>query len=188
VINSRLKQLSAVLCALVLASCAASLPYSADYPLTDQTFRSRNGIFSGRVPRGWFSSAEDSIAPALEAWLIKDDLSSTLAVKELKLDQTSAHEVGEKGLQLLAQISFAMQRGISGKASMTAEPRDFEMREKKFCSYEVSDGGKRKRVVVFSGKGRYFECEAMVVKGSLSPEEILRMFTAQQTMLSSLAF
>ena len=176
------------LAAFLLASCAASLPYSTDYPLTDRTFMSRNGIFSGKVPRGWFSSAEDSIAPALEAWLIRDDFAATLSVKELKLDRTSAREVAERGLQLLAQLSFAMQRGISDKASMIVEPREFEMGGIKYCSYEVSDTGKRKRVVVFSGKGRYFECEAMAVKGILSPEEIVRMFTAQQTLLSSLVF
>src|SRR5262249_17273510 len=65
---------ASLLIVALFMSCAASLPYATDYPLTEQTFRSRDGVFSARVPRGWFSSTGDTLVPALVAWLVKDDL------------------------------------------------------------------------------------------------------------------
>jgi hypothetical protein len=184
-----LKQaVASLLIAALFISCAASLPYGIDYPLTAQSFRSRDGVFSARVPQGWFSSTGDTLVPALVAWLVKDDLSAAVGVKELSLDREAAHRVEKDGLGLLASIDASLRAGGSDSAGSATEPKEFELQGKKFCSYETSAGGKLIRVVVFAAGGRFYACEAGAVKGRTSAEETVRMFTAQQTFLSTMKF
>jgi hypothetical protein len=140
---------AALLCAALAFSCAASLPYASDYPLTEQTFRSRDGSFSGKVPRGWFASSGDTVVPAVVAWLVRDDLSAAMGVRELNLDRLSGERVGKDGVQLLARISAGLHEGGAGTSTVVSGAREFELRGKKFCGYEIASGGKRSRVVVF---------------------------------------
>ena len=176
---------ASIILAVLFSSCAASLTYSTDYPLTEETFRTRDGMLSGRIPVGWFSSTEDSIAPALTAWLIKEDFSATLMMKELKLDALSTEQVKKQGLKLLAYLASGLEEEHSSGEAI--EPKEFEMHGRKFCSYETRVGENRKRSVVFAARGKFYDCEASVAKGRWSDEEIKKMFTAQQTLLSSLS-
>jgi hypothetical protein len=180
--------LLSLLSAVLFISCAGSLPYSMDYPLTDQTFRSRDGIFTCKVPQGWFTSAGDSIVPAVVVWLMRDDLSATMGVKEINLDQMAARSVEKGGLELLATISAGLREGDPASPSMVVPPKEFEMRGRRFCSYEIASAGKRARIVVFSARGHYYECEAEPVNGAGSADQIQKMFTAQQTFLASMTF
>ena len=175
-----------LLAALLSISCAASLPYGIDYPLTEQMFRSRDGVFRGRIPKGWFSSTEDTVIPSVVAWLVKDDLSAAIGIRQLTLDPLSTSRVVKEGLELLAHISAGLHR--SEGAQVSASPKSFEMRGTKFCSYEVSNGGSFRRIVVFTARGRYYECDAVPVKSPGSAGDLAKMFTAQQTLLSSLSF
>ena len=181
-----MQKVACSLLAFLLASCAASLPYSTEYPLTQEVFRSRDGVLSGRVPQGWFSSTEDTLAFALTAWLIKDDLSASLSLRVLHLDRLSAERVSREGLNLLATISAAF-RVDQGSVPVTGA-REFEIRGRKYCGYELGDGPDRQRVVLFSARGIYYECEARLVKGRSASEDILHVFSAQQTLLASLTF
>lgn len=180
------RNLAAVLLAFILASCAASLPYAIDYPLTRESFRSRDGVLSARVPEGWFSTTSDTLAPSLVAWLIRDDFAATLAVRELKLDRLAASRVEKEGMRLLALISAGMQQ--EGAKASSPEFREFELRGTKFCGYETGGGIVRKRVVVFSARGKFYECEAQPVKGTWTSADVARVFTAQQTLLWSMTF
>ncbi len=179
---------ASLLVAALFISCAGSLPYASDYPLTDQIFRSRDNVFSARVPQGWFSSTGDTLVPALVAWLVKDDLSAAVGVKELSLDREAAHRVGKDGLGLLASIDAGLRTGGADSTRLVTTPKEFDLQGKKFCGYEISTGRNVTRIVVFSAGGRYYACEAAAVKGRASSEESARMFTAQQTFLSTLKF
>lgn len=174
--------------AVLFISCASSLPYATDYPLSQQTLRSRDGIFTAKVPQGWYSSTGDTLLPAVVAWLIKDDLSAAMGVRQLNLDRQAGIRVEKEGLELLAHISAGLRQGGSDSPAVVVAPKEFETQQKKFCSYEIAAGGKRTRIVVFSARGRYYECEAIGMKGSGSSDETARMFTAQQTFLASLTF
>lgn len=174
------------LLSLFLASCAASLPYGTDYPLTGDIVRSRDGILSGNIPRGWFSSTDDSLGGALTILLMTDEVSATLTVKELRLDRLTAEQVNTRGLKLLAFLSGSFHDERTGRS--TIEPQEFELQGKKFCSYEIADERSRKRVAVFSAKGKYYECEAGALRSSGGGEAYARTFTAQQTFLSSLTY
>ncbi len=178
--------LAAVLLAFLCGACAASLPYAVDYPMTLETFHSRDGVLTARVPQGWFSTTSDTLAPSLVAWLIRDDFSATLAVRELKLDRLAARQVEREGLKLLALVSSGMHGETSSGPPQAL--REFEMQGKKFCSYELQSGKVRTRIVVFAARGRYYECEAQPVKGIWSADDVARMFTAQQTLLWSMTF
>lgn len=171
---------------ILLSSCAASLPYSTDYPLTQELFRSRDGALSGRVPQGWFSSTDDSLAPALTAWFIRDDLSASLSLKELTLDERSAQQFVREGLPLLARFSAAFQ--LPPQSNPNIESHDFEMQGKKYCSYEIGQGVGKRRFVVFTVRGKYYECEARSTKGRWSVEDFNRLFWVQQSILSSLRY
>ncbi len=171
---------------LLLASCAATSPYAADYPLSHEQFRSPDGRLAGWVPQGWSSLSDDSLAPALAVWLLKDDFSAAVSVKELHLDPPTESLITDGGLKLLARVSAGLHEGIPADAAI--EPREFELRGNRFCSYEFGDEGRRRRIVVFAARGRYFECEARPLKGTWSATDLARIFSVQQTVLSTLTF
>ena len=100
----------------LLASCAATLPYAIDYPLTDQYFHSRDNIFYGRVPTGWFSATDDTLGESLTVWLLKEDFSATITVREIKLDSLSRKQVDNEGLALLASMSRAFKNIVAVRA------------------------------------------------------------------------
>lgn len=176
-------------CGLVcffLISCAAPLPYSLNYPLSNEPFFSRDGSFYGLVPEGWFVSSGDSLAPALSAWLVKEDFTAVLTIRELHLDPLSSAQVERKGLILLANISIAIHSADSSITAIVVPPKEYSMQGRKFCSYEVYNGDIQKRIVVFAGKGKYYESEAVTTKGAWLWDDLVRLFTAQQAFLASL--
>ena len=174
----------AVIVAFVASGCAASLPYSADYPLTGLGFRSRDSVFAGKIPSGWISSTEDSLANALTAWLINEDYSAILAVKEIKLDKLTTKHVQREGLKLLAQL----HANLEGAGQSRGDFRDFEMQGRRYSSYESSLGEASARVVVFAAKGRFYSCTAQTVRGTWSAANLAELFRVQQTLLASLVF
>jgi len=173
---------------LLFVSCAAKLPYSFDYPLTNETFFSRDGSFYGLVPQGWFASTGDTLAPALSAWLVKEDFSAVLTLRELQLDQLSSNRVEIEGLELLANISVATHNGDSSITELVIPPKEYTMHDRKYCGYEVHNGDRQERIVVFSAKGRYYESEAIQLQGRWQRDETMKLFMAQQALLFSIVY
>jgi hypothetical protein len=182
------QRLSFILLSVVVASCAASLPYSIDYPLTQEVFHSRDHDFSGQVPLGWFSSSLDTLPTIIKVWLLKEDLSASFHIEELRLDQLSSKQVEKEGVKLLAKLSLAFQQDNAQNTRLLAEPKEFKIHGREFCGYELNSNGERNRIVVFSIHGKHYECVAASVKGRWSAQDFNRLFTAQQTLLSSLTF
>jgi hypothetical protein len=170
--------------AVVLASCAASVPYSTDYPLTPAIFHSRDSAFSGRIPAGWFSSTEDTLAPALTAWLIKEDYGATLTIRELHLDRLSETRVKGDGLTLLANLNAAFE-GHTGKMR---EAKEYAIEGKKFCGYEFGASEAPGRAVVFIAGKKYYSCTAQRVKGTWSKADYNLLFSTQESLLRSLTW
>lgn len=156
--------------------------------MSAEPFLSRGNLFTGRVPQGWFSASDDSLAAGLSAWVVREDLSAALAVAELHIDHLAAQRVNKEGLELLASISMAFQTSGKKNVDIDLPPKNFSIRGKKYCGYEFSEGSTQKRVVVFSAAGRYFECVAAPTKGTFSPDDTRRLFTAQQAFVASLTF
>jgi hypothetical protein len=179
-------KLCIVLLALVVASCAASLPYNTNSPMTDVGVNSRDGVLRGKVPQGWFSATEDSLGSAVTLLLIHEISGATLTVTTVILDNLALQHIQSHGLTLLARISAAAR---SQEVDVTVtESVEFELRGKKFCSYEITKGTMSSRVVVFSVEGRYYECEVRGGVNDAGRENLTRLFAAQQSFLASLAF
>jgi len=143
-------------------------------------------MFSGRIPYGWFSSTNDTLAQALVVWLLKEDFSAAITIRELILDRLSSKRVQKEGLETLAFISAGFR--TSNSNNLKTNPVTFKLNGKEFCSYELITNTIQKRIVVFSLKGKYYECESSPLKMQLSKEEIINLFTIQQTVLSSITF
>jgi len=180
------KRLGTVLFAVVLWSCAATLPYATDYPLSGELFHSNDGVLTGSVPRGWFASTDDSVDASLSAWLIKQDFSAVLLIRELSLDRETIRNVDKEGITYLATTSAGLH--ITAAREPVIDLQEFELHRVRFCGYEVPGSAGRIRVVVFEVRGKYYECEARPVKGAWSGDELKRMFTAQQSVLASLTY
>jgi hypothetical protein len=179
-------RLLCLLLALLLASCAASSPYASDYPLTMESFTSRDGVMSGRVPQGWFSETDDTLGAAMVAWFVRDDLSASLALKEIALDRRAAERVSKEGLSLLAKLSAAF-RPMPPSAEMP-EPVEFQLAGRPYCAYETGAGVEKRRTVVFEAKGKYYECETRPVKGRWEERDLRNIFSVQQSFLASLRY
>jgi len=172
---------------LFFVSCKTTAPpYPSNFPLTSEQFISRDKVFRGHVPQGWFSSTDDSLASALVVWLVKEDYSAVITLRQLFVDKATAQHLQNNGLETLAQISFAFEKERSPNVTFAAHPKEFSLNGSRFCGYEVTDGEISKRVVVFGSNGKYYECEAFPTKGNWSSSELAALFVIQQTVLSSL--
>ncbi len=173
---------------IVLSSCAASLPYSLDYPMTNETFTSRDDSFTGQVPSGWFPSIVDTLPSPVKVWLLKEDFSASFSIEELNLDQLSRQRVDREGGKLLSQFSQAFRLQNTPSEKLFTRQKEFKIQGKEFYGYEISRPSERLRVVVFSYRQKYYECIVTTVSGTSSDEEFKRLCTAQQTVLSTLVF
>jgi hypothetical protein len=177
-----------LLLCFILAACGPSLPYANDYPLTGEQFTSRAIEFSGKVPEGWFAAPLDSLPAMYKLWLVKEGYAATLHIAELKLDALSEKEVHSKGLRLLAEISLSFHGESGHPPEVIAPPKEFKILGKEYCGFELKEQGTRKRVIVFSAQGRFYESVASTNGGSVPAQNLTQLFSTQQTLLSSLVF
>lgn len=154
---------AASLCVLVLG-CSSSKPTSAVSLLSEETVTSRDGRLAGRIPLGWFSAAEESLAAAAELWLVRDDLGAGIAVTELQLDAAATRLVRERGPGALASAS----RSLRGLPPVPDGTPCREIGENGTCGYVVTDaaGTPRSRVLVFTRGERFYECELLFLGGA----------------------
>lgn len=172
---------------LIVASCAAPTR-RIDIPLTDEPFQSADGVLHGRVPKGWFVSTDNEVAPHLSAWLVREDYAATLALQEIFTDRDAAKHIDKVGLSMLAEVSFRLKQAEEPYAQLTSSPREFSEQGKSYCRYEyVHDKqGAPRGVVVFRIRSRYFESVAMPTKDTFSPHQLTGLFNVQQAVLASL--
>jgi len=154
--------------------------------MTSEVFQSHDGMLRGRVPSGWFISADDTIAPSLSVWLLREDISATMTVRELNVDSLTAARIKKEGLELLAILSAGYQ-GLKAGTDIT-NLKEYSLAGKIFCSYETGPENDRRRVVVFRARGKYFECEARILNGNRGSERLQELFTVQQSVLASLTY
>jgi len=175
--------LCALFIAIVIASCAPSVSYRTDYPLTSMFVTSRDGVLRCRIPQGWFSATDDSVGSSATILLMNENASAVLSIKEIRLDQLTTQQVKKSGLKLLAQLSADFL--IENSSRAVEHIQEFQINNITFCSYEAAVSTSRLRVVVFAAKERYFECE---VRGNGVDIEHQQLFIIQQALLSSLTF
>jgi len=157
--------------------------------MTDEVVKSLNEDVQIRVPKGWFATTDESNAPNLLVWLVREDYGATMAISEIKADVNTRRQLERRGLEALAEVSFALKsERAKGKAELVAEPKEFKVGDRKFCSYEYTTD-KRKttiRVVVFD-TGKHFYDFAIVPSEKegvkVNPKSL---FIIQQSVVNSL--
>ncbi|MBI5215051.1 MAG: hypothetical protein HY960_04810 [Ignavibacteriae bacterium] len=154
--------------------------------MSDETFHSRSGYFSGTIPKGWFSSSDTSVAQSLEAWLLNDDFTAAIVIRELHLDETAKRQVEEEGLEYLAEISKSF--GETDTSTTYQHQLEFSSGKTKFFSYEQHSAVITKRVIVFSINNHFFECEATPVNSLFDGTFLINLFSVQQSVITSLKF
>lgn len=153
-----------------------------------EQFTSRDVEFSGKVPEGWFAAPLDSLPAMYKLWLVREGYAATLHVAELKLDALAEKEVHSKGLKLLAEVSISFHGEAGHPPEVLAAPKEFKILGREYCGFELREQGMRKRVIVFSAHGRFYECVASPNGGSSPAQNLTQLFSTQQTLLSSLVF
>jgi len=172
----------------VLAGCA-SVPYEANYPMTDEVVKSLNEDVQIKVPKGWFATTDESNAPNLLVWLVREDYGATMAISEIKADAGTRKQLERRGLEALAEVSFALKsERAKGKAEMVAKPREFKIDDRKFCSYEYSTD-KRKtivRVVVFNTGKHFYDFAVVPSEKEIAKVDPKSLFIIQQSVVNSM--
>jgi hypothetical protein len=102
----------------------------------------------------------------------------------LHLDRLSEKGVKDDGLALLANLNAA----FDGHTAKMREVKEYAIGGKKFCGYEFGPSESPGRAVVFGAAAKYYSCTAQRVKGTWSKADYNLLFSAQETMLSSLSF
>ncbi len=174
--------------AVIFCSCRTTAPYPISAPMTREVFLSRDGKLAGFVPDGWFTaSQDDTLAPAIPVWLTRNDLSANIVIRELILDNNARGVTASEGLRTLARTASAFAG--NGRMTPSGSQSDFAIRDLKCCSEElVSAEGNRTRLVVFETRGHYYSCEASGEGGRWTEDDYRRLFTVQQTLLSTLQY
>jgi hypothetical protein len=162
------------------------MPYTSGVPMTTDVFSSRDGTLTGFIPEGWFSSVDDTLAPALAAWLTRNDFGATITLREIHLDAATSRRVSERGMKPLLFAAAGMTAGDAVKP--LAEPLEFEIRGIKFCGGEFSSDPGPTRLVVFGTRGKFYECQAAKTKGIWSADDFRKLFTVQQSVLSTIRY
>lgn len=175
-----------LLLTLLVWGCRAHLSYINDYPMSTTTFVTNDGMVRGSVPEGWFVSHEDTLVPTLTAWLVKNDFSASISFRELSVDPVTGRDIQKKGLELLARLSMRFHETAGTKSVPPPHPNTFELMNNRFCEYEIGGPDSRSRIVVFSARGRYYECEAQSAKGGWSENDLHQLFRIQQSVVASL--
>jgi hypothetical protein len=176
-----------VFLSLLLWGCRAHLAYINDYPMSTKSFTTRDGNLRGLVPQGWFFSKDDTLTPALSAWLVKDDFTASISLRELSLDHIARERVQKDGLGLLATLSMKFHDEPGTDSIPSTQFKSFELQGKKFCDYEFRRPETRSRIIVFAIGGRYYECEAQPARKGWREEEINQLFRVQQSVIATLS-
>ncbi len=178
------RSLAVLLTAVFLASCGTTMPYAGRVPMSANSFTTRDGAMGGLVPEGWFSSMDDTLAPALSAWLSRNDFRAAITLRKISADPVTTKRIADQGLKVL----LLAEAGLLGSESVTpvSEPREFDIRGVKYCAAEFQTDQGPTRLVVFGIKGNFYECRAAKTRGEWSMDDFRDLFTVQQSVLSTL--
>ncbi len=177
-----------IVVALLFAGCA-SVPYDSNYPMTEEVVKSLNDDVQLRVPKGWFATTDETNAPNLLVWLVREDYGATMAVSEIKGDANTRKQIDRKGLEALAAVSFALKsERAKGKAELVTKPKEFKVNGREYCSYEYSTDGRKTliRVVVFNTGKHLYDFTIVPAEKEGLKFDPQTLFVIQQSVLNSI--
>ena len=177
--------LTLIIVAISLTNCSTGLRsiYSTDYPLTNESAKSRTSQLTVKIPQGWFT-AEENENNLIDLWLVKDDYSATLNFILMNIDSLTMNDIRGDEINRIVKMSQAFRKAKYGKAIKEfANQEIFEINDKKFAAYEYVDNSKRAiRVVVFTYGNKFYELSAVPIKTE-NPQELYKI---QNSVLDSI--
>jgi hypothetical protein len=175
-----------ILTFLSFAGCGGgnSSIYSFDYPLTNETAKSKTSKLSVKMPSGWYT-ADDNENNFIELWLVKNDYSATLSFIPLNMDQeTLKEDTGKSELETAISTSKTFKKAkYSSTLKAITNEEIFTIDTNQYGAYEYTDSQNRLvRVVVLKYNNRYYELTALPVKNQDAQE----LYKIQNSILSTL--
>jgi hypothetical protein len=125
------------LLSLLLSDCAGP-PSSALRSVNHLSFRSRDGVFLYRIPEGWFDASADDEAEGHAVWLVRENLSATLAVEEIRMDDEVRQLVGDGALLEVGRLLSRLRAGKNGLTE-TRAPGWKDLGNREVCLYELTN-------------------------------------------------
>jgi hypothetical protein len=171
---------------LSLAGCGGGNTslYNSDYPLTNETAKSKTSKLAVQLPSGWYS-ADDNECNCMDLWLVKNDYSATLSFIPLNIDADAIkNEAGMSELEAVLSISKTFKKAKYGSSLKSFINEEFfTINNSQFAAYEYSDSQKRlTRVIVLKYNNKFYELTALPIKGQDAQE----LYKIQNSVLSSL--
>lgn len=165
--------------------CSGSLSsiYDSNYPLTNETAKSKTSQLTVKIPQGWFT-AEDNENNLIDLWLVKSDYSATLNFIAMNMDSLTMKEIYGDEINSLLKFSQTFRKAKYGKELKEfINQEKFEINKKQYAAYEYVDDSKRAiRVVVFNSGNKYYELAAISFKN----QNPLELYKIQNSVLYSI--
>lgn len=167
----------------------ASPRYVPSTAMTNDVVTSKGGEFAVKLPADWQDVYDETNAPNISLWLLRDDNAASISFIPITMDPALHKALARDGLQSVANVSLNLKRDRlkeSLKIVMPMEP--YRMHGRDYYAYEYTfDGGKTiVRVVVFDTGRQFVECAAMPARENFTASETTSLFIVQQSILASL--
>jgi len=170
----------------LLFSCAGPASfYKFDSKLTSDIVVSKTTDLKVNVPHGWFT-AEDNENEQIDLWLIKDDYSATISFIRINPDEETLKGLRNNEIQKVEEYSrLNNQIAHREKFIDLLKNESFELDDREFELYQFAGSKYLYRTAVFKYKNVFYEC-TVSIKPGLSPEEIIKVFSTQNSVLQSI--
>lgn len=140
-------------CLMVLAGCSASIGTRVKSVPEPPLSRSI------APPGGWIDATDKALSPDVEYWLMADDRSASMILKELRSSVPGVSPASNESVVTLAHISLRLKLAVLGNGMrVTQVPAMFDANPA-YAVYAYSEKNLLRRVLVFRKRSRLYELE-----------------------------
>jgi hypothetical protein len=159
----------------LLSSCSSSIPNSE--PRTNGRSIKKNGtptttIAKQFLPGGWADITSKSKQPQIQYWLVNNNFSATMVLRELQADSLSQKFLEKEDLNVVANISLLSKLPENNSDYRVTRVPAVIDEKRNFFSYAYSQKGLLRRVIVFKKGQKLFELELMQERASAEFDEL----------------
>lgn len=176
--------LLALAATLTLSSCGSSSRYADTLPLSSERFLLPGTEIVGMVPAGWSLAAPEGAAAGGPSVTLSEGDTFRIAFRPITLDAPAEEFFRRRGLKELAAMVRTLHDTAAGTRSDGIER--FRSGATECAAFETGAGEDRKRVVVFTAGGKWFECEGWATSPLRAGASRARLFSAQQSAIRSM--
>ncbi len=146
--------LSLAACLTLLWGCATIVPTPPSKAVPDPPL----GRFIS-TPAGWIDVSERALSPDVEYWLLADDNSASLLLKEIQASMSTGTIPETEPILTLAHLSLRLKIAELGAGIRITQVPAVPDSSPRFAMYSYAENGLLRRVVVFRKRSRLYELE-----------------------------